>query len=55
MYLVHYAFASWVQLALLPADLPGVLKGLFVFATVVGLSWATTAGLRRIPGVARFL
>ncbi len=55
MYLVHYAIASWVQLAILPADLPGVAKGAFVFALVVALSWVTTAGLRRIPGAARFL
>jgi peptidoglycan/LPS O-acetylase OafA/YrhL len=55
MYVVHYAIASWVQLALLPADLPGAAKGLIVVATVIALSWASTACLRRIPGVARIL
>jgi fucose 4-O-acetylase-like acetyltransferase len=55
MYVVHYAIASWIQFALLPADLPGAAKGLIVAATVIALSWAATACLRRIPGVARIL
>ena len=55
MYVIHYAIASWIQLALLPADLPGAAKGLIVAGTVVALSWALTACLRRIPGVARIL
>jgi peptidoglycan/LPS O-acetylase OafA/YrhL len=55
MYVVHYAIASWIQFALLPADLPGAAKGLIVAGTVIALSWAATACLRRIPGVARIL
>ena len=33
MYLVHYAFVSWLQYALLPASLPGFVKG------VLGHRW----------------
>lgn len=55
MYVIHYAIASWIQFALLPADLPGAAKGLIVVAAVIALSWAATACLRRIPGVARIL
>ncbi len=55
IYLVHYAFVIWLQYALLPAGLPGVAKGLFVFVAAAGLSWATTAALRRAPGLRRVL
>jgi peptidoglycan/LPS O-acetylase OafA/YrhL len=55
IYLVHYIFVIWLQYALLPASVPGVAKGLFAFAAAAGLSWATTAALRRIPGVRRVL
>ena len=53
MYLVHYAFVAWLQYLLLRIALPGIAKGLFVFAGVVLLSWAATAALRRIPAVRR--
>ena len=53
MYLVHYAFASWLGYAMLPAPLPAVAKFALVFAGVVALSWSTSAALRSIPGVAR--
>ena len=53
MYLVHYAFVSWLGYAMLTAPLPAVAKFALVFAGVVALSWSTSAALRSIPGVAR--
>jgi peptidoglycan/LPS O-acetylase OafA/YrhL len=55
MYLVHYAFVSWLQYALLKAHLPAVAKGSIVLACAVLLSWGATAALRRIPAVARVI
>lgn len=55
MYLVHYAFVSWLQYALLKLAMPGLAKGTVVFAGTVTLSWATVASLRRIPAVARVI
>jgi surface polysaccharide O-acyltransferase-like enzyme len=55
MYIIHYAFVSWLQYALLPASLSGFVKAVIVtFGTII-LSWATTAALRRIPAVARVI
>jgi hypothetical protein len=53
MYLIHYAFVSCLQYALLPASLPAAAKGFIVILGTVALSWGTTAALRRIPGVGR--
>jgi acyltransferase-like protein len=53
IYLIHYAFVSWLAYAMLAAPLPAVAKFTLVFAGVVALSWSTSAALRRIPGVAR--
>jgi hypothetical protein len=55
MYIVHYAFVSWLQYALLKAVMPGLAKGVLVFAGTVALSWATVATMRRIPAVARVI
>ncbi len=55
MYLIHYAFVSWLQYALLRASLPAIAKGSIVFAGAVLLSWGTTAALRCIPGVAQVI
>jgi peptidoglycan/LPS O-acetylase OafA/YrhL len=55
IYLVHYVFVIWLQYALLPVGLPGVVKGLVVFAAAASLSWATAAALRRAPGLGRVL
>jgi peptidoglycan/LPS O-acetylase OafA/YrhL len=55
MYLVHYVFVTWIQFTLLPSNLPGLSKGVLVFASVLALSWGSTALLRRIPVVARIL
>jgi len=53
MYLIHYAFVSWLGYAMLTAPLPAVAKFALVFAGVVALSWSASAALRSIPGVAR--
>jgi len=53
IYLVHYAFVSWVQYALLPAALPAVAKWAVVFLGAFGMSWGVSAAIRRVPAVAR--
>ena len=55
MYLIHYVFVTWIQFALLPSNLPGLSKGVLVFASVLALSWGSVALLRRIPVVGRLL
>jgi len=55
IYLVHYAFVSWLQYAMLRSYLSGFTKLTIVFSLAVVLSWITTAALRRIPAVARAL
>jgi peptidoglycan/LPS O-acetylase OafA/YrhL len=55
MYLIHYAFVSWLQYAVLPASLSGFTKGVLVTFGAILLSWGTTAALRRIPAVARVI
>jgi hypothetical protein len=55
MYLVHYAFVSWLQYSILPASLSGFVKGVVVSIGAILLSWGTTAALRRIPAVARVI
>jgi hypothetical protein len=55
MYLIHYAFVSWLQYAVLKIALPAIAKGSVVFVGTLALSWGVTAGLRRIPGVARMI
>jgi len=53
MYLIHYAFVSWLQYALLPASLSAVAKAAFVFFGTLALSWGSVAALRRIRAVAK--
>jgi Acyltransferase family len=55
IYLTHYAFVSWLQLALVKSHLAAIAKASLVFLAAVLLSWATTAGLRRIPPIARVI
>ena len=55
MYLIHYAFSSWLQYALLKTSLPAVAKGSLVFVGTVVLSWSATAMLRRIPAIGRVI
>jgi hypothetical protein len=47
MYLIHYAFVSWLQYALLKFAMPGLAKGVLVFLGTVALSWATVAAFRQ--------
>jgi hypothetical protein len=49
IYLVHYAFVSWLQLTLLKAHMSALAKGSLVFVGASLLSWGTAALLRRIP------
>ncbi len=53
MYLVHYAFVSWLGYAMMPAPFSAIAKFVVVFVGVLLLSWGTSSALRRIPGVAR--
>jgi hypothetical protein len=55
MYLVHYAFVSWLQYALLPASWPGAVKGLLVFVGSALLSWGSVSLLRRSRCTAQVL
>ena len=55
IYLVHYAFVSWLQYSLLKSALPAIAKGSLVILGALALSWAATAALRRIPAVARVI
>jgi glucans biosynthesis protein C len=49
IYLVHYVFVVWLQYALLNAPMPAFLKATIVFGLALGLSWAASAALRRLP------
>lgn len=53
IYLVHYAFVTWCQLALRELALPAAAKAALVVLAAYLLSWGTTAALRRIPAVDR--
>jgi len=55
MYLIHYMFVSWLQMALLAVALGPITKALAVFSGVLLLSWATSAALRRVPAIGRIV
>ena len=55
IYLLHYACVSWLQLALLDATIPGLVKALLVFTGAVAASWVATILLRRNRYLARVL
>jgi hypothetical protein len=55
IYLVHYAFVSWLQLSLLRAALSAPVKGAVVILGALALSWITSRLLRSVPGVARVI
>jgi peptidoglycan/LPS O-acetylase OafA/YrhL len=47
IYLFHYFFVLWAQYSLLRLPLPGVVKGVIVFAVALMLSWAVSAAVCR--------
>jgi Acyltransferase family len=55
MYLIHYMFVSWLQLAILSAPFSAIEKGAIVIAGVLLLSWGASAAIRSIPGVLRIV
>jgi hypothetical protein len=55
MYLIHYMFVSWLQLAILSAPLGAFEKGVLVSGGVLLLSWISSAAIRSIPGVSRIV
>jgi peptidoglycan/LPS O-acetylase OafA/YrhL len=55
VYLVHYAIVNWLLYVLLPVSLPAPAKGAIAVVAALGLSWAASAAIRRIPAVARLV
>ncbi len=55
IYLLHYAFVTWLQLALLPAAWPGYAKAAIVFTTALLLSWCLSMALRCVPAIRRLV
>jgi Acyltransferase family len=55
IFLVHYAFALWIQYWLFNVDLPAIIKVLIGFAFTLTTSWALTRALRMIPGATKVL
>jgi hypothetical protein len=55
MYLLHYAFVVWLQYAMLPVELPAILKASIVFGGTLLLSWSTTSAIRCVPAVAQII
>ena len=55
IYVVHYAFVTWLQYLLLERGLAPGVKGIGVFAGTLILSWGTVAAIRRIPAVAKVI
>lgn len=55
IYLLHYAFVSWLQYFLLPPSIPAFTKWFIVFLGALLLSWSSAATLRRIPVVAKIV
>jgi len=55
IYLIHYAFVTWFQYALLRPPLPGAVKGCLATLGALGLSWAAVGALRRISAIRRII
>jgi Acyltransferase family len=55
MYLIHYAFVSWLQFAILSFSMPAFAKAAIVFGGTLLLSWGASAALRSIPSVRRIV
>jgi hypothetical protein len=55
IFLVHYAFALWIQYWLFDFDLPAILKVLIGLTFTLATGWALTRALRQIPGATKVL
>ena len=55
IYLLHYVCVSFLQFTLLGTEVAGGLKMALVFVGAVGLSWAVTMALRKIPAIRRLI
>lgn len=55
VYLVHYPFVTWLQLALLGVEVHPVIKAGAVSGAALAASWGTVRLLRTIPAVARVI
>lgn len=55
IYMVHFIFILWTQFLLLNVDMPVFLKFLLVAFVSLGLSWAVSINLRKIPLINRHL
>jgi fucose 4-O-acetylase-like acetyltransferase len=51
IYLIHYVFIVWLQVALLNAPLPAIVKAAAVFLGTLLLSWGAAAALRQAAAV----
>jgi peptidoglycan/LPS O-acetylase OafA/YrhL len=49
IYFVHYVFVTWLQYLLLGVALFAIVKAGLVFGVSLGLSWAVSAAIGRIP------
>jgi hypothetical protein len=61
MYLIHYIPVLWLQYFLYDysfgpvMQLSAVIKAIIVFVLTLAISWAATAGLRKLPGATHVL
>lgn len=55
MYLVHYVIVTWLQFALLGANLSGWVKATLVTTLAIAASWLVASLVRRVPGVGRMV
>jgi len=55
MFIVHYPIVLWLQYWLYDFNLPAIVKAAVTLVLTVGLSWAATAALRKIPGATHVL
>jgi glucans biosynthesis protein C len=55
IYVLHFPLVIWLEYLLTSATWSGGLKFLTVLAVALGVSWAASAALRRVPGVRRYV
>jgi hypothetical protein len=55
IYLIHYAFLTWIQWLLLPYHIPAVLKFLITWIFSLALSWGLSILLRKVKVINQYL